>query len=167
MLPSSFSDQDIEAVATFRCRGRIPACSWSKTPFLAKKSHPVPRYLSFDSALPVSNCMKSLFHSSRKHPFGHQTMWRCSQPKVGMKSERCLADERLFETIRALNPWMRNNNQYLTIFDCRPKINAMGNKLAGKGFEDTHYYRTCTFFASNNSCNFPMSGSAITPIPHD
>lgn len=60
---------------------------------------------------------------SWKHPHGAQTLWRCSQPRVGMNQTRCEQDEKLLAIISRLNP----NAKLLTIFDCRPKINAVGS----------------------------------------
>jgi hypothetical protein len=74
------------------------------------------------------------------HPNGQASIWRCSQPRVGMNMARSTEDEKLLLAITDLNA----NNKNLQIFDCRPKINAVGNKLAGKGYEITDFYRNAT-----------------------
>ena len=56
-----------------------------------------------------------------------------------MNATRCNEDEMLIDLVQKWTP----GGQPLMIFDARPKMNALGNKLAGKGFEDTSYYRNC------------------------
>ncbi|KAI6235443.1 Myotubularin-related and Zinc finger domain containing protein [Aphelenchoides besseyi] len=65
---------------------------------------------------------------------------RCSQPLSGF-SARCVEDESLMESIRCANP----TSQSLFIIDTRPRINAMANKMQGKGFEDMRNYTNMQF----------------------
>lgn len=74
-----------------------------------------------------------------KHPTGPQTIWRCSQPKVGVNNSRCQADEKLLYIVGQLNSECRT----VTIFDARPKMNARANMLAGKGYENIDNYPNC------------------------
>uniref|UniRef100_H3B7V1 Myotubularin related protein 6 n=1 Tax=Latimeria chalumnae TaxID=7897 RepID=H3B7V1_LATCH len=61
---------------------------------------------------------------------------RCSQPLSGF-SARCLEDEHMLQAISKANP----NNRYMYVMDTRPKLNAMANRAAGKGYEnEDHYY---------------------------
>jgi len=64
------------------------------------------------------------------------TIWRCSQPKVGIQYARNKSDEELFDHIRS-----RNGNKKLIIYDARPLKNALANKAVGKGYEESSYYR--------------------------
>ena len=94
-----FTDADLESVAHFRSRGRVPACTWL-------------------------------------HPNGRQSIWRCSQPRVGVNNARCAEDEKLISAISAAT-----GVRDICIFDCRPRMNAQANRLAGKGFESSENYR--------------------------
>jgi myotubularin-related protein 1/2 len=76
---------------------------------------------------------------SWKNPHGYQTIWRCSQPCIGIAASRCAEDERLLELVTQCNKWAR----FTTIFDARPRMNAMGNQIAGKGVESEGKYTTC------------------------
>merc|ERR1740117_119039 len=67
-------------------------------------------------------------------------MWRCSQPMGGVNGKN-LEDEKLFEIILALN--RKASPRQVVIYDCRPKINANVNKIAGKGFENMLRYKQC------------------------
>ena len=79
VLPAEqyFTDVDLEAVAKFRSRGRVPACTW-------------------------------------QHPTDRQTIWRCSQPRVGMNNQRCAEDEKLVYAIS-----QATGIKDIAIFDCR------------------------------------------------
>ncbi|XP_017868151.1 PREDICTED: myotubularin-related protein 6 isoform X3 [Drosophila arizonae] len=65
---------------------------------------------------------------------------RCSQPLSGF-SARCLEDEQMLEAIRKTNP----NNDYMFVVDTRPRINAMANRAAGKGYENEAFYENIKF----------------------
>lgn len=54
---------------------------------------------------------------------------RCSQPLVGMSGKRNKDDERYLDLIREANDTVK-----LTIFDARPSVNAVANKV-GKLFD--------------------------------
>lgn len=73
---------------------------------------------------------------------------RCSQPLSGFNN-RSLQDEQLLEHITNANP---NGKKDLFIVDTRPKINAMANRAAGKGYENEQYYSRAKFhfFAIEN-----------------
>lgn len=51
---------------------------------------------------------------------------RCSQPLVGMSGKRNKDDERYLDIIREAN-----NTPKLTIYDARPNVNAVANKVRG------------------------------------
>ncbi|XP_030557838.1 myotubularin-related protein 6 isoform X3 [Drosophila novamexicana] len=65
---------------------------------------------------------------------------RCSQPLSGF-SARCLEDEQMLEAIRKTNP----NTDYMFVVDTRPRINAMANRAAGKGYENEAFYENIKF----------------------
>ncbi|XP_075166407.1 myotubularin related protein 6 isoform X2 [Haematobia irritans] len=65
---------------------------------------------------------------------------RCSQPLSGF-SARCLEDEQMFEAIRKTNP----NTDYMYVVDTRPRINALANRAAGKGYENEAFYENIKF----------------------
>ena len=50
---------------------------------------------------------------------------RCSQPLVGMSGKRNKDDERYLELLREAN-----GTPKLTIFDARPSVNAVANKVS-------------------------------------
>lgn len=72
-------------------------------------------------------------------------MARSSQSKSGITTNRCLEDEQLLKFLG--NPYQNDYNESngvdLYIYDARPYLSAMGNRLNGKGFEDTKNYRNC------------------------
>ncbi|KAI8128627.1 Myotubularin-related protein 8 [Lucilia cuprina] len=65
---------------------------------------------------------------------------RCSQPLSGF-SARCLEDEQMLEAIRKTNP----NTDYMYVVDTRPRINALANRAAGKGYENEAFYENIKF----------------------
>lgn len=65
---------------------------------------------------------------------------RCSQPLSGFNT-RCQEDEMLIQAILDTTP----DAKYIYIVDTRPKINAMANKAAGKGYESTDFYENVKF----------------------
>ncbi|XP_065077217.1 myotubularin-related protein 8 isoform X2 [Ochlerotatus camptorhynchus] len=65
---------------------------------------------------------------------------RCSQPLSGF-SARCLEDEQMLEAIRKTNP----NCGFMYVVDTRPRINAMANRAAGKGYENEANYENIKF----------------------
>ncbi|CAI2348872.1 unnamed protein product [Caenorhabditis sp. 36 PRJEB53466] len=65
---------------------------------------------------------------------------RCAQPLTGF-SARCVEDEKLMELVGKANP----NSDNLFLVDTRPRVNAMVNKVQGKGFEDEKNYSNMRF----------------------
>lgn len=60
------------------------------------------------------------------HPENKTVIVRCSQPLVGMSGKRNKEDERYLDVIRETN---RQVNK-LTIYDARPNVNAVANKVS-------------------------------------
>ncbi|XP_058834497.1 myotubularin-related protein 8 isoform X2 [Topomyia yanbarensis] len=65
---------------------------------------------------------------------------RCSQPLSGF-SARCLEDEQMLEAVRKTNP----NCGFMYVVDTRPRINAIANRAAGKGYENEANYENIKF----------------------
>ncbi|OXB75977.1 UNVERIFIED_CONTAM: hypothetical protein H355_012945 [Colinus virginianus] len=65
---------------------------------------------------------------------------RCSQPLSGF-SARCLEDEQMLQAIREANP----GSPFMYVVDTRPKLNAMANRAAGKGYENEDNYDNICF----------------------
>ncbi|XP_019877155.1 myotubularin-related protein 8 [Aethina tumida] len=65
---------------------------------------------------------------------------RCSQPLSGF-SARCLEDEKMLNHVLKTNP----NATFMYVVDTRPKINAMANRAAGKGYENEAFYENIKF----------------------
>ncbi|XP_058906969.1 myotubularin-related protein 8 isoform X1 [Kogia breviceps] len=65
---------------------------------------------------------------------------RCSQPLSGFYT-RCIDDELLLEAISQTNP----GSQFMYVVDTRPKLNAMANRAAGKGYENEDNYANIRF----------------------
>jgi Myotubularin-like phosphatase domain len=103
---------------------------------------------------------------------GGASIWRCSQPKVGLQGNRSTADELFFKHIlersaaaTALDPpaalpprsvlmqltgtadlsaWLPQHTTSLKILDLRPRSSAMANRTAGYGYENTSNYIGCS-----------------------
>jgi len=65
---------------------------------------------------------------------------RCAQPKLGIRSHHCEADEFLLEQIRVTTPNSKMSDELgvLHIFDMRSKISATANRVKSGGYE--HHY---------------------------
>ncbi|KAL2077420.1 hypothetical protein ACEWY4_026924 [Coilia grayii] len=70
----------------------------------------------------------------------HAAICRSSQPLSGF-SARCLEDEQMLEAIMKSNP----GSQFMYVVDTRPKLNAMANRAAGKGYENEDNYANIRF----------------------
>ncbi|XP_042196613.1 myotubularin-related protein 8 [Callorhinchus milii] len=65
---------------------------------------------------------------------------RCSQPLSGF-SARCVEDEQMLQAISKANP----GSPFMYVVDTRPKLNAMANRAAGKGYENEDNYSNIRF----------------------
>ncbi|ESO88450.1 hypothetical protein LOTGIDRAFT_125960 [Lottia gigantea] len=74
------------------------------------------------------------------HRENQASISRCSQPLSGF-SARCVEDEQMLQAVLKSNP----NSKYMFVVDTRPKINAMANKAAGKGYENENFYSNIKF----------------------
>jgi myotubularin-related protein 1/2 len=64
------------------------------------------------------------------------TLWRCSQPKTGIRTSRCVEDE---DYLRALAQ-SSQRDPMLHIFDARPYVNAHAQRALGGGVENVNHY---------------------------
>ncbi|KAK6494216.1 myotubularin-related protein 7-like [Huso huso] len=70
----------------------------------------------------------------------HASICRSSQPLSGF-SARCLEDEQMLQAIMKANP----GSEFMYVVDTRPKLNAMANRAAGKGYENEDNYSNIKF----------------------
>ncbi|XP_070712500.1 myotubularin-related protein 7b [Pempheris klunzingeri] len=94
------------------------------------------------SATPATILGSSRFRSRGRFPalsYFHQdtlaAICRCSQPLSGF-SGRCQEDEVMLQALMKSNP----GSDYIYVVDTRPKLNAMANRAAGKGYENEDHY---------------------------
>ncbi|XP_044045644.1 myotubularin-related protein 7-like isoform X2 [Siniperca chuatsi] len=94
------------------------------------------------SATPTIIMGSSRFRSRGRFPalsYFHQdtlaAVCRCSQPLSGF-SGRCQEDEMMLLAVMKSNP----GSDYMYVVDTRPKLNAMANRAAGKGYENEDHY---------------------------
>lgn len=64
------------------------------------------------------------------------SIWRSSQPKVGMQMNTCFSDEALLSLIASA----KQPTPVVHIVDCRPRTSALANSLGGHGVENTLRY---------------------------
>jgi hypothetical protein len=101
----------------------------------------VPKDLSL---IAIKNCAS--FRSRNRFPVlvwcntrRSATLWRCAQPKTGIRTSRCTEDE---EYLRILAQ-SSQREPVLHIFDARPFVNAHAQRALGGGVENVnHYERT-------------------------
>ncbi|XP_066583291.1 myotubularin-related protein 6 [Prorops nasuta] len=99
-----------------------------------------------------SNCTNNVLTGSAKfrsrgrlpvltylHP-NKAAICRCSQPLSGFNA-RCSEDELMLYNILCTNP----NAKYMYVVDTRPRVNAMANRAAGKGYENENFYDNIKF----------------------
>lgn len=101
ILPKSISDEEIREASQFRTKNRLPALAYI--------------YSGFENNNLNQNC------SGTKYSYA--SIWRSSQTKSGLSGQnRSLADEKLLKAISQLN-------EKLVIYDARPYINALANRV--------------------------------------
>ena len=75
------------------------------------------------------------------HKITGGTIWRSAQTKSGISGNRNRFDEDLLLDITKIS-----KKKKLYIYDCRPYLSAVANKLKGAGYEDTGNYRNSELF---------------------
>jgi myotubularin-related protein 1/2 len=68
------------------------------------------------------------------------SIWRSSQPKVGMQGKQCREDEALLAMAAAAGARQHNGDPVIHIVDCRPVASARANALTGHGTENSANY---------------------------
>ncbi|XP_021924452.1 myotubularin-related protein 8 isoform X6 [Zootermopsis nevadensis] len=130
-------------------RMRVPSDQWTLT--LLNKDYELcdtyPRYLYVPSSASTTVLLgSSRFRSKGRLPvlsYLHRNkaaICRCSQPLSGF-SARCMEDEQMLNCVLRTNP----NNSFMYVVDTRPRINAMANRAAGKGYENENFYENIKF----------------------
>ena len=108
-----------------------------------------PTYLITVGSITDNNLKESaLFRTKQRLPVlsyfyynSRGTIWRSSQPKTGISGNRNIFDEELINKIIEIG-----NSKKLYIYDCRPYLAAMANKLKGAGYEIVESYKNAELF---------------------
>ncbi|XP_032254112.1 myotubularin-related protein 8 [Phoca vitulina] len=79
-----------------------------------------------EEGLPVLSCL---------YKENNAAICCCSQTLSGLYT-RCVDDELLLKAVSQTNP----GSQFMFVVDTRPKLNAMANQAAGKGYENEYNY---------------------------
>ncbi|KAM9320962.1 phosphatidylinositol-3,5-bisphosphate 3-phosphatase MTMR6 [Gastrophryne carolinensis] len=110
------------------------------------ETYPRDLYVPITASKPII-VGSSKFRSKGRFPvlsYYHQdtqaAICRCSQPLSGF-SARCLEDEHMLQAVSKANPVCRS----MYVMDTRPKLNAMANRAAGKGYENADNYSNIKF----------------------
>ncbi|EAR87507.2 myotubularin-related protein (macronuclear) [Tetrahymena thermophila SB210] len=106
----------------------------------------VPSKLSNDDVIKCSKFrsrerLPALSFAFKRRPnSSYTTLWRCAQCKPGINSNRSIEDETFIKVIGCLE---KNSNipKVVKIYDARPYLNAVGQQITGKGYEQKQYYR--------------------------
>ena len=109
------------------------------------------------------------------------SIWRSSQPKVGVAGASSPADERMLTAIAlagtlpadasarpADGPAIERSKSVCHIVDCRPRSNATANKLTGHGYESAANYPYCSlsFWNIGNIHVMRESLAALVALAH-
>lgn len=68
------------------------------------------------------------------------SIWRSGQIKAGFMNKTCQADSDVVEFVGRITFDKKNTLKKAYVFDCRPFVNAFGNKIKGKGYLDSKNY---------------------------
>ncbi|KAG9283410.1 myotubularin-related protein 6 [Astyanax mexicanus] len=141
--------QLIDLGAEFERMG-VPCDQWQLTDvnrdYKVCETYPRDLYVPITASKPII-VGSSKFRSKGRFPvltYFYQekkaAVCRCSQPLSGF-SARCLEDEHMLQAISKAN----HNNRYVYVMDTRPKLNALANRAAGKGYENEDNYSNIRF----------------------
>ncbi|XP_013879589.1 myotubularin-related protein 7a [Austrofundulus limnaeus] len=128
----------------------LPNAQWKLSPinqnYKVSNSYPSDLFVP-ESATPPVIVGSSKFRSRGRFPAlsyyckkNHAAICRSSQPLSGF-SARCLEDEQMLEAILRSNP----RSDFMYVVDTRPKLNAIANRAAGKGYENEDNYSNIKF----------------------
>lgn len=127
----------------------VPNAYWSLTTI--NKDYEIcdtyPRYLYVPATVTTPVLIgSSRFRSKARLPVlsylykNQAAITRCSQPLAGF-SARNVEDEQMLNCILCANP----SSKFMYVVDTRPRINAIANKAAGKGYENENFYENIKF----------------------
>uniref|UniRef100_A0A672Z0E3 Uncharacterized protein n=1 Tax=Sphaeramia orbicularis TaxID=375764 RepID=A0A672Z0E3_9TELE len=128
----------------------LPNAHWKLSPanrnYKVSDTYPADLFVP-ESATPPVIVGSSKFRSRGRFPTlsyyskeNHAAICRSSQPLSGF-SARCLEDEQMLEAILRSNPC----SDFMYVVDTRPKLNAIANRAAGKGYENEDNYSNIKF----------------------
>ncbi|XP_072306731.1 myotubularin-related protein 6 [Eucyclogobius newberryi] len=128
----------------------VPCDQWQLTDvnrdFKVCETYPRDLYVPITASKPII-VGSSKFRSKGRFPvltYFYQerkaAVCRCSQPLSGF-SARCLEDESMLQAISKAN----HNSRFVYVMDTRPKLNALANRAAGKGYENEDNYSNIRF----------------------
>uniref|UniRef100_A0A8D3C570 Myotubularin related protein 7a n=1 Tax=Scophthalmus maximus TaxID=52904 RepID=A0A8D3C570_SCOMX len=128
----------------------VPNSLWKLSPinrhYKVSDTYPADLFVP-ESAAPPVIVGSSKFRSRGRFPTlsyyskdNHAAICRSSQPLSGF-SARCLEDEQMLEAILRSNP----RSDFMYVVDTRPKLNAIANRAAGKGYENEDNYSNIKF----------------------
>ncbi|XP_043983426.1 myotubularin-related protein 7a [Gambusia affinis] len=128
----------------------LPNAQWKLSPvnqhYKVSDTYPAELFVPDSAAAPVL-VGSSKFRSRGRFPAlsyyskeNHAAICRSSQPLSGF-SARCLEDEQMLEAILRSNP----RSDFMYVVDTRPKLNAIANRAAGKGYENEDNYSNIKF----------------------
>ncbi|XP_030624413.1 phosphatidylinositol-3,5-bisphosphate 3-phosphatase MTMR6 [Chanos chanos] len=141
--------QLIDLAAEFERMG-VPCDQWQLTDvnreYKVCETYPRDLYVPITASKPII-VGSSKFRSKGRFPvltYFYQekkaAVCRCSQPLSGF-SARCLEDEHMLQAISRAN----HNSRFVYVMDTRPKLNALANRAAGKGYENEDNYSNIRF----------------------
>ncbi|KAG5850360.1 myotubularin-related protein 6 isoform X2 [Anguilla rostrata] len=141
--------QVIDLAAEFERMG-VPCDQWQLTDvnrdYKVCETYPRDLYVPITASKPII-VGSSKFRSKGRFPvltYFYQdkkaAVCRCSQPLSGF-SARCLEDEYMLQAISKAN----HNSRFIYVMDTRPKLNALANRAAGKGYENEDNYSNIRF----------------------
>ncbi|KAK2501860.1 hypothetical protein MC885_006919, partial [Smutsia gigantea] len=127
----------IDPISDFGRMG-IPNRYWTITD--ANRNYEICSTYPPEIVVPKSVTLGTVVGSSKFRSKERAAICRCSQPLSGLYT-RCIDDELLLEAISQTNP----GKQFMYVVDTRPKLNAMANRAAGKGYENEDNYTNICF----------------------
>ena len=178
LIPRGGREHDAVAVACLaRERGPpavrvVPVAARGCPPSATIRCSPRSRRFAPRGALPTLSWGSSTTAAS---------IWRSSQPKVGVAGASSPADERMLTAIAlagtlpadasarpADGPAIERSKSVCHIVDCRPRSNATANKLTGHGYESAANYPYCSlsFWNIGNIHVMRESLAALVALAH-
>uniref|UniRef100_A0A8C7WRH3 Myotubularin related protein 7a n=1 Tax=Oryzias sinensis TaxID=183150 RepID=A0A8C7WRH3_9TELE len=139
----------VDARADYRRMG-LPNSQWKLSSvnrhYKVSETYPADLFVPYSATPPVI-VGSSKFRSRGRFPAlsyyckdNHAAICRSSQPLSGF-SARCLEDEQMLEAVLRSNP----HSDFMYVVDTRPKLNAIANRAAGKGYENEDNYSDIKF----------------------